>query len=389
MITLALDAFFRQENADSRDWGMKALAAARAVGDPPLIAAAAAAVALACSVPRSDRGGGALSGRGGRVGRRHVRRPACRPPRCDGVPHRRGGVPGSVRGVDGTRRARVGARASDGPGRAPADADPGSQHRAAGTGAAPGTRPTCWTARSRARVWPATMQSLAWDLLNRSFVAAVAGDLETAVATAEESFDMARRLGDNFVSTYARLVMVSLGKRPAITSARWSCSFGGRRGTLVDSRRVAWEIPRPPDTPLAHARPSAEAERTSSPTPPSWPPRQVSARLPSGPTAPAPPSRSTPATPNAPPSSRWRQLRLQTRWEHRSRRRCRGRSRAGLSAGSARPIELLPSSSTPSPRSKRAAPHATVSRPSASYASSAATSTAVAREVPLTTGSPR
>ena len=44
------------------------------------------------------------------------------------------------------------------------------------------------------------------------------------------------------------------------------------------------------------------------------------------------------------------------RWEHRSRRRCRGRSRAGLSAGSARPIEPWPSSSKPSQRSKRAAP---------------------------------
>ena len=49
MITLSLDAFFRRESADSRDWGLKALAAARAVGDPPLIAAAAAALALACA----------------------------------------------------------------------------------------------------------------------------------------------------------------------------------------------------------------------------------------------------------------------------------------------------------------------------------------------------
>ena len=47
MITLAMDAFYRQARADSRDWGARALAVARPLGDEPLIAAAAAALALA------------------------------------------------------------------------------------------------------------------------------------------------------------------------------------------------------------------------------------------------------------------------------------------------------------------------------------------------------
>ena len=49
MVNLALDAFFRQEFADSRAWGERALAVARPLGDLPLTAAAVAMVALACS----------------------------------------------------------------------------------------------------------------------------------------------------------------------------------------------------------------------------------------------------------------------------------------------------------------------------------------------------
>ena len=49
MVNLALDAFFRQEFADSRAWGERALAVARPLGDLPLTAAAVATVALACA----------------------------------------------------------------------------------------------------------------------------------------------------------------------------------------------------------------------------------------------------------------------------------------------------------------------------------------------------
>ena len=47
MITLAMDAFYRQARADSREWGARALAVARPLGDEPLVAAASAALALA------------------------------------------------------------------------------------------------------------------------------------------------------------------------------------------------------------------------------------------------------------------------------------------------------------------------------------------------------
>ena len=49
MITLAMDAFYRQARQDSRDWGARALAVARPLGDEPLIAAASAALALVCA----------------------------------------------------------------------------------------------------------------------------------------------------------------------------------------------------------------------------------------------------------------------------------------------------------------------------------------------------
>ena len=51
------------------------------------------------------------------------------------------------------------------------------------------------------------VQSLAWDLMNRSFIASLSGDLETAVATAQESFDLTRPLGDSFVAMYASLML--------------------------------------------------------------------------------------------------------------------------------------------------------------------------------------
>ena len=49
MITLAMDAFYRQARADTRDWGTRALAVARPLGDEQLIAAASAVLALACA----------------------------------------------------------------------------------------------------------------------------------------------------------------------------------------------------------------------------------------------------------------------------------------------------------------------------------------------------
>jgi ATP/maltotriose-dependent transcriptional regulator MalT len=51
------------------------------------------------------------------------------------------------------------------------------------------------------------VQGLAWNLLNRSFAALVAGDVETALATAHESMELAGELDQSLVSAWAGSVL--------------------------------------------------------------------------------------------------------------------------------------------------------------------------------------
>jgi DNA-binding NarL/FixJ family response regulator len=51
------------------------------------------------------------------------------------------------------------------------------------------------------------VQGLAWNLLNRSFAALAAGDLETALGTAHESVELARKLDQSLVSAWAGTVL--------------------------------------------------------------------------------------------------------------------------------------------------------------------------------------
>jgi ATP/maltotriose-dependent transcriptional regulator MalT len=51
------------------------------------------------------------------------------------------------------------------------------------------------------------VQGLAWALLNRSLGALVAGDIETALSTAQESMDLAKSLDESIVSSHAAVAM--------------------------------------------------------------------------------------------------------------------------------------------------------------------------------------
>jgi DNA-binding NarL/FixJ family response regulator len=53
------------------------------------------------------------------------------------------------------------------------------------------------------------VQGLAWTLFNRSFAALVAGDLDVALATAEESFELARDIEPGLISGLAAAVLAS------------------------------------------------------------------------------------------------------------------------------------------------------------------------------------
>jgi len=262
MITLALDAFFRQELADSREWGLRALAAARALGDPPLTAAAAAAVALACSfVGAIDE---AESYRAEAAGIVDTLPDAQLAIRLDAMAHLAGAEAYMDRFEESTAHGERGLALA----------------RATGQGELlPMMIPALTTvhlARGRLREAAGILdgaiegarlagndQTLAWDLLNRSFIATLLGDHETMVLTAEESFDLTRPLGDSFVSTYAAL-MLAIARMEAGEHARGlelflSCGEGLSeipgvwRGKYLDMLTHYW---------LALGRPT-EAERTA------------------------------------------------------------------------------------------------------------------------------
>ena len=62
------------------------------------------------------------------------------------------------------------------------------------------SRPRSSTPRSRRPGSTGNVQSVAWSLLNRSLAALMAGDLELARRTAEESVELVGELGDSFVA---------------------------------------------------------------------------------------------------------------------------------------------------------------------------------------------
>ena len=206
MITLAMDAFYRQARADSRDWGARALAVARPLGDEPLIAAAAAALALAYAFE-------------GALGEAELHR-AEAAALIDGMP-------------DGTLAIRLDAIAyltgaevyMDRFHESAAHGVRGlAVARATGQGfLVPMLTQASATAISiQGRLVEAAElldgaveasrlagndQTLAWDLLNRAFVDVHRGEMAAAIADADESLQLTRGLGDGFVSTHASLML--------------------------------------------------------------------------------------------------------------------------------------------------------------------------------------
>jgi DNA-binding CsgD family transcriptional regulator len=205
MITLALDAFFRQENAASQEWAMRALDVAREVGDAPLIAAAGAAVALACAFVESTETA------------EHYRVEAAAlidgmadeelAVRLDAIAYLTGAEVYLDRFEEAAAHGRRGlalARATGQGALLP------MLIQASSTGLAVQGRLVEAAELLDGAIEGARLagndQSLAWDLLNRAFVSVQLGDLETAVATADESVELTRDLEQSFVSTYAGLL---------------------------------------------------------------------------------------------------------------------------------------------------------------------------------------
>ena len=162
---------------------------ARALGGPPLIAAAAAAVALACAFVEAIDDGGALSLEAAALDRRDAGRRARGAPRCDRLPRRRRGVPRSLRRVGGARAARLALARATGQGALLPMLTQASSTGLAVQGRLVEAAEVLDGAIEGARL-AGNDQTLAWDLLNRAFVVGPARRARDGVAAAEESVEL-------------------------------------------------------------------------------------------------------------------------------------------------------------------------------------------------------
>ena len=82
------------------------------------------------------------------------------------------------------------------------------------------------------------VESLGWNLLGRAFTAVAAGDIDLALATAQESVAVTRKLDDSLVSTYAGL---------ALAHAHYEAGEPGRAAEVLSMAAGGQELPLIPD----------------------------------------------------------------------------------------------------------------------------------------------
>jgi ATP/maltotriose-dependent transcriptional regulator MalT len=235
LIELALNEFYRSKYNSMCGWARRAVSAARALADPPLTAAALAMPALAC----------AMTGAGGPA-------QSCRV--------------GAASLVDGLSDSELSRRLDAAAWLAAAElyldryaeADTHAS-RALALARATGQGELflvlyqilgrAWYVRGKldqatelldgaieaARLLGQT-QALSGHLFNRSVVAVAAGDLDTALATAQESVDLARDLGEGFVPAWAAVrlagVLLETGQ-PGSAAELLLTRAGGEQQTLI------------------------------------------------------------------------------------------------------------------------------------------------------------
>ena len=206
MITLAMDAFYRQARADSREWGGRALAVARPLGDEPLVAAASAALALALAFE-------------GALGEAEVHRAEAATLidgmaddtlaiRLDAIAYLTGAEvymdrfdESAAHGVRGLAVARATGQGFLVPMLTQASAT------AIGIQGRLNDAAELLNGAVEASRLAGNDQTLAWDLMNRAFVDVHRGEVGAAIADAEESMDLTRGLGNGFVSTHAGVML--------------------------------------------------------------------------------------------------------------------------------------------------------------------------------------
>jgi ATP/maltotriose-dependent transcriptional regulator MalT len=235
LIELALNGFYRSQYHSMHDWAQRAVSAARALRDPPLTAAALAMPALAC----------AMTGAGGPAQSCCVGAASLVDSLADSELSRRLGAAAWLAAAELylDRYAEADAHAT----RALALA------RATGQGelflVLYQILGRVWYVRGRlteaielldgaieaARLLGQT-QALAGNLFNRSVVAVAADDLDTALASAQESVDLARDLDEGFIPAWAAVrlagVLFETGRPDSAVELLLSCA-GGEQQVLI------------------------------------------------------------------------------------------------------------------------------------------------------------
>ena len=156
--------------------------------------------------------------------------------------------------ADDAREPRSPARPRDGAGELLPRADqilPGS-----GTCAAGSPRPAnSWTAPSRLGACSGHHAALAGNLFNRSVIALAVGDLELALATAEEALELTRDLDDRLRHAWAAVRLAASCSKPGNRTCRRAASRPRRwRGADAHPRRLEELLPRTAHALLARAR---------------------------------------------------------------------------------------------------------------------------------------
>jgi DNA-binding NarL/FixJ family response regulator len=89
------------------------------------------------------------------------------------------------------------------------------------------------------------VQGLAWNLLNRAMAASAAGDVELALATAEESTELAKDLDEGPVSAYAAVALAGAlldNGRPGPAADALLESAGGEELSLLPGTWRVWSL---------------------------------------------------------------------------------------------------------------------------------------------------
>jgi tetratricopeptide (TPR) repeat protein len=206
MITLAMDAFYRQQHHDTRAWGERALDVAAELGDRPLTAAALAAVGLACAFTEAIADAELHCSRAAELIE------AMPDPelaiRLDAIAY----LTGAEVYLDRFEAATAHGRRGVGLARATGQGELlpmltqalGVAFFARGL---LGEAAELLDATTEAARLSGNRQLLAWNLLNRAFVAANQGEVETALAAAEESVEVTQDLDESHISMYAGVIL--------------------------------------------------------------------------------------------------------------------------------------------------------------------------------------